>query len=170
MGSKGIGSDDEKEMIAQLVVDSVTQVAEEKNGTVVIDQDLIKLEKKAGGEVMDTKLVKGVIVDKEVVHSGMPKTVKDAKIVLIDSALEIDKTETDAKIEITSPDQMESFLKQEEKMLRDMVEKIENANANVVFCQKGIDDLAQHYLSKKGIVAVRRVKKSDGKTLKSNRC
>jgi len=161
MGSKGIGSESEKKMIAQLVVDSVKQVAEEQDGAIVVDQDLIKLEKKAGGDVMDTNLVKGVIVDKEIVHSGMPKTVKDAKVALIDSALEIDKTETDAKIEITSPDQMEAFLKQEEKMLKDMVEKVVSAGANVIFCQKGIDDLAQHYLSKKGIIAVRRVKKSD---------
>ena len=110
---------------------------------------------------MDTELIQGVLIDKEVVHSGMPKLAKDAKIALLDAALEIEKTEMDAKIEISSPDQMDSFLKQEEKMLKDMTEKIAHAGATVVFCQKGIDDLAQHYLSKKGIVAVRRVKKSD---------
>jgi len=161
MGSKGIGSDAEKKKISELVVNAVSMVAEEKNGKFVIDNDLIKLEKKAGGEVMDTDLIRGVLVDKEVVHQGMPKTVKDAKIALIDAALEIEKTEVDARIEITSPEQMESFLKQEEKMLKEMVEKIEKSGAQVVFCQKGIDDVAQHYLAKKGITAIRRVKKSD---------
>jgi thermosome len=161
MGSKGIGSDSEKEKISELTVDAVGLVAEEKNGKMVIDHDLIKLEKKSGGEVMDTSLIQGVLVDKEVVHSGMPKTVKDAKVALVDAALEIEKTEVDAKINISSPEQMESFLKQEEKMLKEMVEKIEKAGATVVFCQKGIDDMAQHYMSKKGITAVRRVKKSD---------
>lgn len=161
MGSKGVGSENEKKSISELVVIAVKQIAEKKDGKVVIDQDLIKIEKKAGGEIMDTSLIKGVLIDKEIVHAGMPKTVKDARVALIDAALEIEKTEVDAKIEITSPDQMESFLKQEEKMLKDMVDKIANSGANVVFCQKGIDDLAQHYLSKKGVSAVRRVKKSD---------
>jgi len=161
MGSKGIGSDDEKKKISELLVNAVTLVAEEKNGRYVIDNELIKLEKKAGGEVMNTELIRGVLVDKEIVHTGMPKSIKDAKVALVDSALEIEKTEVDAKIEITSPEQMESFLKQEEKMLREMVEKIEKSGAQVVFCQKGIDDVAQHYLAKKGISAVRRVKKSD---------
>ena len=161
MGSKGIGSDAEKAKISDITMCAVSMVAEEKDGKMVIDHDRIKLEKKAGGEVMDTSLIHGVLVDKEVVHAGMPKSIKDARIALIDSALEIEKTEIDAKIEITSPDQMESFLRQEEKMLKDMVEKIEKSGANVIFCQKGIDDMAQHYLSKKGITAVRRVKKSD---------
>ncbi len=161
MGSKGIGSADEKETIAKIIVDAVKQVAEEKDGTIVIDTDLIKIEKKAGGEVKDTTLIRGILVDKEVVNAGMPKRVEDAKILLIDCPLEIEKTETDAKIQITSPEQMEAFLKQEEKMLKEMVEKITKAGANVVFCQKGIDDLAQHYLAKAGVLAVRRVKKSD---------
>lgn len=161
MGSKGIGTEDEKKKIADIVVSAVKQVSEKREHKVVVDQELIKIEKKAGGEVMNTELIKGVLVDKEVVHSGMPKKVKDAKLLLLDAALEIEKTEVDAKIEITSPDQMESFLKQEEKMLKDMVDKIVATGANVVFCQKGIDDLAQHYLAKKGVVAVRRVKKSD---------
>ncbi|MDO8553270.1 MAG: thermosome subunit beta [Candidatus Micrarchaeota archaeon] len=161
MSSKGIGTDDEKRKIAELVVSAIKQVAEKKDGKNVVDQDLIKIEKKAGGEVMDTTLINGVLVDKEIVHSGMAKSIKDAKIALLDAALEIEKTETDAKIEITSPDQMEAFLKQEEKMLREMVDKVKKTGANVVFCQKGIDDLAQHYLSKEGIAAVRRVKKSD---------
>jgi thermosome len=161
MGSKGIGSDDEKKKIARIISDAVMQVAETKNGKIRVDLDLIKIEKKAGGEVLDTELIRGVLVDKEIVHSGMPKSVKDAKILLLDAALEIEKTEVDAKIEITSPDKMEAFLHQEEKMMRDMVDKIAVTKANVVFSQKGIDDLVQHFLSKKGIVAVRRVKKSD---------
>ncbi len=161
MGSKGIGSDDEKVKISQLVVDAINQVAEEENGSYYVDHDFIKIEKKSGGDVMDTELVNGVVIDKEVVNAGMPKSVKNAKILLLDIALEIDKTETDAKIEITSPEQMEAFLKQEEKMLKEMAGKIKDSGATVVFCQKGIDDLAQHYLAKEGIMAVRRVKKSD---------
>jgi archaeal chaperonin len=161
MGSKGIGSDEEKKKIASIISDAVMQVSEEKNGKFKVDLDLIKIEKKAGGEVLDTSLIRGVLVDKEIVHAGMPKSVKAAKILLLDSALEIEKTETDAKIEITDPSKMEAFLQQEEKMMRDMVEKIAVTKANVVFCQKGIDDLVQHFLSKKGITAIRRVKKSD---------
>lgn len=161
MGSKGIGSDLEKSKIADLVVKAVKQVSEKKDGKITIDIDLIKIEKKAGGEVMDTELISGVLVDKEVVHPGMPKEIKNAKIALVDAALEIEKTETDAKIEITDPSQMEAFLKQEEKMLKDMVKKISDTGANVVFCQKGIDEIAQHYLAKAGIMAIRRVKKSD---------
>jgi len=161
MSSKGIGSDEEKKKIAAMVVSAIKQVAEDDNGKYVIDTEFVKIEKKAGGEVMDTELVNGVVIDKEIVHTGMPKKIKPAKIALVDAALEIDKTETDAKINITSPDQMEAFLKQEEKMLKDMVEKIKKSGANVIFCQKGIDDLAQHYLAKAGVAAVRRVKKSD---------
>jgi thermosome len=161
MGSKGIGSDAEKEKIADIISGAVIQVSTEDNGKSTVDLELIKIEKKAGGEVMDTELIRGVLVDKEIVHSGMPKKIQNAKILLLDVALEIEKTETDAKIEITSPDKMEAFLAQEEKMMKDMVEKIAATQANVVFCQKGIDDLVQHFLSKKGISAVRRVKKSD---------
>lgn len=161
MGSKGIGSDDEKIKLAKLVVGAIKQITEEKNGKHKIDTELVKIEKKAGGEILDTELINGVVVDKEVVHAGMPKVVKHAKIALVDAALEIEKTETDAKIEITSPEQMDAFLKQEEKMLREMVEKIKASGANVIFCQKGIDDLAQHYLAKEKIMAIRRVKKSD---------
>jgi len=164
MGSKGVGTESEKAKLAAVIVKAVKQVAEKKtenDGKTVIDNELIKIEKKAGGEVGDTELIEGVLVDKEIVHSGMPKAVKDARILLLDSALEIEKTEIDAKIEITSPEQMDAFLKQEEKMLRTMVENIAKSGANVLFCQKGIDDLAQHYLAKSGIVAVRRVKKSD---------
>ncbi len=161
MGSKGIGTQAEKEKIAELISDAVWMVSDKTDEKYSVDLDLIKIEKKAGGHVMDTQLVKGVVIDKEVVHSGMPKSVNDAKILLLDSALEIEKTETDAKIEITSPENMQAFLDQEEKMMKDMVGKIASSGANVVFCQKGIDDLVQHYLSKNGIMAVRRVKKSD---------
>ncbi|MEM3399391.1 MAG: thermosome subunit beta [Candidatus Micrarchaeia archaeon] len=161
MGSKTVGVGRAKEHLAKLVVSAVTQVAEKSDGKWKIDQEFVKIEKKEGGNVEDTQLINGVLIDKEIVHPGMPKSVKNAKIALIDSALEIEKTETDAKIEITSPDQLQAFLDQEEKMLKNMVDKIEASGANVVFCQKGIDDIAQHYLAKKGIVAVRRVKKSD---------
>jgi thermosome len=161
MGSKGIGSEDEKKKIANIVSDAVMQVSEERDGKFRVDLDLIKIEKKAGGEVIDTSLIRGVLVDKEVVHSGMPKSVKEAKILLLDAALEIEKTETDAKIEITDPSKMEAFLHQEDKMMKDMVDKINATGATVVFCQKGIDDLVQHFLAKKGIMAARRVKKSD---------
>jgi thermosome len=161
MGSKGIGSDDEKKKIADIVSTAVMQVSLARDGKSRVDLDLIKVEKKAGGEVMNTELINGVLIDKEVVHSGMPKSVKDAKLLLLDAALEIEKTETDAKIEITDPSKMEAFLHQEEKMMRDMAEKIAATKANVVFCQKGIDDLVQHFLAKRGIAAVRRVKKSD---------
>lgn len=161
MGSKGIGSEEEKGKISEIVVDSISKVAEKQDGKYYIDTDLIKIEKKAGGDVMDTELINGVLVDKEVVNAGMPKTVSEAKIALVDAAFEIEKTETDAKIEITSPDQLEAFLKQEEKMLKEMVEKIKAAGATFLFCQKGIDDVAQHFLAKAGIAAVRRVKKSD---------
>jgi chaperonin GroEL (HSP60 family) len=146
---------------ALVLSEAVMQVSETVNGKQKVDLDLIKIEKKAGGEVIDTELIRGVLVDKEIVHAGMPKSVKEAKILLLDAALEIEKTEVDAKIEITDPSKMEAFLQQEEKMMRDMVDKIAATKATVVFCQKGIDDLVQHFLSKKQIVAVRRVKKSD---------
>jgi len=161
MGSKTVGFGKAKDKLGKLVVSAVRQVAEKKDGKVVIDDDFIKVEKKEGGDIDDTQLINGVLVDKEIVHPGMPKKVENAKIALVDSALEIEKTETDAKIQITSPEQMESFLKQEEKMLREMVDKVAASGATVLFCQKGIDDVAQHFLAKKGIVAVRRVKKSD---------
>jgi len=161
MGSKSVGSGSVKEALAKLVVQAVSQVANKKGNKYSIDNDLIKIEKKAGGEISDTRLIQGVLVDKELVHSGMPKEVTNAKIALIDSALEIEKTEVDAKIEITSPEQMSSFLAQEEKMLKNMVEKVAKSGANILFCQKGIDDMAQHFLAKKKISAVRRVKKSD---------
>lgn len=161
LGSKGVGGEMDKDMIAEMVVDAVTHVLEKYDGKTMIDLDLIKIEKKAGGSVNDTKLIKGIVLDKEVVHSGMPKRIEKAKIALLDAPLEIEKTETDARISITSPDQLEAFLKKEEEILKRMVEKIKNVGANVVFVQKGIDDIAQYYLAKHGILAARRVKKSD---------
>ncbi len=134
---------------------------EKIDGKISIDTDSIKIEKKVGGSVDDTELVQGIVLDKERVHPGMPKHIKDAKIALVDSAIEIKDTETDAKIQITDPSQMQAFIDMEENMLKKMVEKIYSSGANVVICQKGIDDIAQHFLSKKGIYAVRRAKKSD---------
>jgi thermosome len=157
----GKGAESSKEKLADLTVDAIKHVAEEQNGSIYIDREDVKIEKKVGGSVDDTELVRGIVLDKEKVHSAMPRQVLNAKIALVDSAVEIKNTEIDAKIQITDPNQLQSFLDMEEKMLRDMVAKLEGSGANVVFCQKGIDDLAQHYLSKKGIYAARRVKKSD---------
>lgn len=147
--------------LADLVVDAVQTVAEKEEGTYKIDLDHVKIEKKTGASLHESELIKGIVLDKEVVHSGMPRSIENAKIALIDAALEIKETETDAKIEITSPDQLQAFLDQEEGMLRKMVESVQKSGANVVICQKGIDDLAQHFLAKAGILAVRRVKQSD---------
>ncbi len=130
-------------------------------GSLRVDLDNIKVEKKAGASIHDTKLIKGIVLDKEVVHSGMPKRIKNAKIALINSALEIEKTEMSAEIRIHDPQQMQGFLDEENKMLKSMVDKIRRAGANVVVCQKGIDDMVQHYLSSSAILAVRRVKESD---------
>ena len=162
MGSKNVGDDETKKKLGKMVIDAVKQVMEkDASGKTIIDHDFIKVEKKAGGNVGDTQYINGVLIDKEITHPGMPKSVANAKIALLDVALEIEKTETDARIEITSPDQMQAFLQQEERTLKDMVEKIKKSGANVVFTQKGIDDVAQHFLAKADIIAVRRVKKSD---------
>lgn len=151
--------------LASLVVEAVRSVAEKKDGKVVVDTDNIKRLKKHGASSEETELIRGIAIDKEVVHPGMPKSVKDARIALLDVALEVKEPETDAQIRITSPEQMQAFLEQEQKMLKEMVEKIVASGANVVFCQKGIDDVAQHYLAKKGILACRRVKQSDMEAL-----
>jgi len=150
-----------REYLADLAVKAVLQVAEKEVGKYKADIDDIKVEKKPGESVRDTKLINGIVLDKEVAHSGMPKRMENPKIALLDSALEIEKTEFDAKINIESPEQMDAFLKQEETMLRGMVDKITATGAKVVLCQKGIDDMVQHFLSRKGILAVRRIKKSD---------
>jgi thermosome len=147
--------------LADLVIDAVLTVAEKREGKYRVDVDNIKVEKKAGGSLHDTQLIRGIVLDKEVVHGGMPKRVEKAKIALINAPLEIEKTEIDAKIRISSPEQMKLFLEEENRMLKSMVDKISSTGANVVICQKGIDDMAQHYLAKAGILAVRRVKESD---------
>lgn len=150
-----------KEYLANITVDAILAVAEKKGTKYVVDIDNIKVEKKHGGSVKDTTLVEGIILDKERVHPRMPSSVKNARIALIDSALEIKKTEVDAKIQITDPNQLQAFLDEEEKTLKNKVDLIKKSGASVVFCQKGIDDLVQHYLAKEGIFAIRRVKKSD---------
>jgi len=150
-----------RDYLSDLVVKAVKSVAEKVDGQWKVDIDDVKVEKKQGGSLEDTQLINGIVLDKEVVHPGMPKRVTNAKIALIDAPLEIEKTEFDAKIHINSPEQMKAFLDEEQRMLREMVEKIKEVGANVVLCQKGIDDVAQHFLAKAGILAVRRVKKSD---------
>ena len=149
--------------LSQIAVDAAKEVAEkaENVDSLKVDLDNIKVEKKAGESIHDTKLIKGIVLDKEVVHAGMPKRVENAKIASLNSALEIEKTEMSAEIRINEPQQMQMFLEEENKMLKSMVDKIMSAGANVVMCQKGIDDIAQHYLAKEGILAVRRVKESD---------
>ncbi len=159
MGSKSVSFN--RELLGEISVKAVTSVAEKKDGRYSVDLDNIQLIKKQGGAISDTQLIEGVIVDKEKVHSGMPTQVTNPKIALLDAALEIKKTEIDAKIEINDPTQLNAFLAEEESMLRRMVEQVKKSGANVVFCQKGIDDLAQHFLAKEGIYGVRRVKKSD---------
>jgi archaeal chaperonin len=147
--------------LSEVVVNAALQVSEPNESAYIIDIDDVKVEKKTGGSLRDTKLIKGIVLDKEVVHGGMPKRVEKAKIALINSALEIEKTEFDAKININSPDQMKMFLEEENKMLKNMVDKIISSGANVAICQKGIDDVAQHYLAKSNVLSVRRVKESD---------
>lgn len=159
MSSKVVGGSSDH--LADVAVKAINMIKEQKDGIWNADLDNISIQKKQGESVEDSDLVSGLIIDKEVVHSGMPKTIRDAKIALLEVALEIEKTEFDAKISITAVDQMQAFLNQEEQMLRNMVTKIKNSGANVVLCQKGIDDLVQHFLAKAGIMAIRRIKKSD---------
>jgi archaeal chaperonin len=147
--------------LADIVVSAVSSISEESDSKIIIDHDNIKFEKKTGASLKETELISGIVVDKEIVHAGMPKNLDNAKIALLDLALEIKEPESDTKIEISTPEQLQAFIDKEERELKEMVEKIVSSGANVVFTQKGIDDLAQHYLAKKGIIAVRRVKKSD---------
>nr|1A6D_A Chain A, THERMOSOME (ALPHA SUBUNIT) [Thermoplasma acidophilum]1A6E_A Chain A, THERMOSOME (ALPHA SUBUNIT) [Thermoplasma acidophilum] len=149
------------DFLADLVVKAVNAVAEVRDGKTIVDTANIKVDKKNGGSVNDTQFISGIVIDKEKVHSKMPDVVKNAKIALIDSALEIKKTEIEAKVQISDPSKIQDFLNQETNTFKQMVEKIKKSGANVVLCQKGIDDVAQHYLAKEGIYAVRRVKKSD---------
>jgi len=159
MGSKGVTV--AKEHFAKLAVEAVKQVAEEKDGGLKADIDLIKVLKKHGKGLDETEIVRGMVIDKEVAHPQMPKIVNNAKIALLNAKLEIEKTEFDAKINIESPEQMRLFLDEEEGMLREMVDKIAEAGANIVFCEKGIDDVALHFLAKKGILAIKSVSSSD---------
>jgi thermosome len=159
MESKLISED--SGVLSKIVVDAVLKIAETKNEKSTVDLDNIKVEKKAGGSITDTALVKGIVLDKEIVHSGMPTKIQQAKIALINSALEIEKTEMTAEIRINDPTQMQMFLEEENRMIKSMVEKLHSIGTNVVICQKGIDDMAQHFLAKHGILAVRRVKESD---------
>jgi thermosome len=159
MASKAIGN--AKEHFADMAIDAVMQIVEKRGDKNVADIDNVQVIKKTGKSLLESQLVKGLVIDKEVVHPGMPKTVEKAKIALLDAALEIEKTEMSAEIRIRDPNQMKAFLDQENKMLQEMVDKIDASGANVVFCQKGIDDMAQHFLAKKGILAARRVKQSD---------
>jgi len=159
MGSKAVGT--AREHLAEIAIEAVKQIAEKRGDRWVADVDNVQIIKKEGKSLHDTELVRGVILDKEVVHSGMPKRVENAKIALLNCPLEVEKTEFSAEIRIRDPSQMKAFLDQETNMLKEMVEKIKKAGANVVICQKGIDDMAQHFLAKEGILAVRRAKESD---------
>ena len=147
--------------LSQIVVDSIMSITETRDGKSSVDLDNLKVEKKAGGSIQDTALIKGIVLDKEVVHSGMPTKIQQAKIALLNTAMEVEKTEMSAEIRINDPTQMQMFLEEENRMIKSMVDKIHSIGANVVICQKGIDDMAQHFLSKHGILAVRRVKESD---------
>ncbi|MGQ9623867.1 MAG: thermosome subunit beta [Candidatus Bathycorpusculaceae bacterium] len=159
MASKAVGP--AKEHLAEIAIDAVKQIVEQRGEKRIADIDNIQIIKKTGKSLFETQLVKGVIIDKEVVHAGMPRKVINAKIALLDCPLEIEKTEFSAEIRIRDPTQMKAFLDQETKMLKEMVDKIKASGANVVFCQKGIDDMAQHFLAKEGILAARRAKQSD---------
>ncbi|HEX5979226.1 MAG TPA: thermosome subunit beta [Nitrososphaeraceae archaeon] len=163
MASKLVAND--AQILSNIVVDAVLSIAEKlkEDGAekIKVDIDNIKVEKKAGASINDTQLIRGIILDKEIVHATMPKKIDGAKIALLNCPLEIEKTEMSAEIRINQPQQMQRFLDEENRMLRSMVDKIKSSGANVVLCQKGIDDMAQHYLAKEGIVAVRRIKESD---------
>ena len=153
------------EHLSNISVEAVLQIAEPKEDGYTVDLDMIKIEKKPGASMTDTRLVSGLIIDKEVVHDGMPKQIKEASIGLLNAAMEIEKTEFDAKISIETPEEMQAYLDQEEQMLRDMVKKVKDVGINVLFCQKGIDDMVQHFLSREGILSARRLKKSDMEAL-----
>ena len=159
MRSKAVTS--ARDHLSGVVIDAIKQIVEHRNGDNIADVDNVQIVKKEGQGLTETELVKGIIVDKEVVHAGMPKKIVGAKIALLDTPLEVKKTEFDAEIRITSPDSIKAFLDSESDMLKRKVEQVVATGANVVFCQKGIDDMAQHYLAKAGVMGARRVKKSD---------
>ena len=157
----GKGAEHAKVHLADLSVRAIMSVMDKSDGGVSVDKENVKIEKKVGGSVDDSELVEGLILDKEKVHPEMPEAVRNAKVALLDAAVEIKSTETDAKIQITDPSQLQGFMDMEEKIIREKVDKVAASGANVIFCQKGIDDLAQHLLAKKGVFAVRRVGQSD---------
>ncbi|OVE74569.1 thermosome subunit [archaeon D22] len=157
----GKGAENSKEKLSKIVVSAVKDVSEEDNGEVYVDIENIKIEKVTGGNVEDTELIEGILLDKERVHAEMPRKIKDANILLIDSAIELRDNEIDTKIQINDPSRMQEFLELEEQMIRKLTQKVIDSGATAVFCQKGIDDLSQYLLAKAGIMAVRRVKKSD---------
>jgi thermosome len=159
MNSKLIGG--VKSHFSQIAVDAVSLIREMRGDHIIIDLDQIQIIKKEGKSLLDTKIIDGIIVDKEVVHPMMPKSIKDANIALINSSLEIEKTEFDAEIRVQTPDQINQFLEEEANMLRKKVNKLKSIGVNVVFCQKGVDDKAQNFLAQNDIITVRRVKKSD---------
>ncbi len=159
MQSKLISEDSEP--MSKLVVGAILKIAEKNGDAYSVDLDNLKVEKKSGASIQDTALIKGIVLDKEIVHSGMPTKIQNAKIALVNAALEVEKTEMSAEIRISDPTQMQMFLEEENRMLKEMVAKLHNAGTNVLICQKGIDDISQHYLAKHGILAVRRVKESD---------
>jgi thermosome len=159
MGSKAVG--DARSHLSDITIDAVKLIAEKRGDKIIADIDNIQRVKKEGKSLYDTQLIKGIIIDKEIVHAGMPKRVENAKIALLDSPLEVEKTEFSAEIRIRDPSQMQAFLDKESTMLKDMVTKVKKSGATVLFCQKGIDDMAQHFLAKEGILAARRVKQSD---------
>ena len=159
MQSKLISEDSEP--LSKLVVGAILKIAEKNGDAYSVDLDNLKVEKKSGASIQDTALIKGIVLDKEIVHSGMPTKIQNAKIALVNAALEVEKTEMSAEIRISDPTQMQMFLEEENRMLKEMVTKLHNAGTNVLICQKGIDDISQHYLAKHGILAVRRVKESD---------
>src|SRR4030042_3370235 len=159
MSSKAVGA--AREHLAEIAIDAVKQITEQRGDRKIADIDNIQLVKKTGKSLLETQLITGIIIDKEVVHSGMPKKKENAKIALLDSALEIEKTEISAEIRIRDPTQLQAFLDQETNMMKKMVDKIKASKADVVFCQKGIDDMVQHFLAKEGIIAARRIKEAD---------
>ena len=159
MGSKLVS--DYRDYLSDLVVDAVLKVAQKDDGEYKVDLDDIKVDKKAGESLLSTELIDGIAIDKEVVHSGMPKRIEKANIALINSPIEVEKTEFSAKISIERPEEMQAFLDEEERMLQEMVENITATGANVLICQKGIDDMAQHFLAKQGVLTIRRCTQSN---------
>ncbi len=157
----GKGAEASKDVLSNIAVSAVCSIVDKGDDGNTVEMANIKVEKKTGARMEESELIEGMIIDKERVHTNMPKSIENAKIALLNSPIELKETEVDAEISITSPDQLQSFLDQEEKMLKDLVDKVVNSGANVVFCQKGIDDMAQHFLAKAGIFAIRRIKKSD---------